>query len=103
MKFLAALLSVLILFLSLSAGVSDSCLPDDECETEQSETENHSSDCPDCCSPFSLCNTCAGFTFAPAIHSQTKQLEFNTKELILYVLQLYTSPLVDSVWQPPQA
>ena len=101
MKFLAALLSVLILFLSLSAGANDFCLPDDECETEQSE--NHSSDCPDCCSPFSLCNTCAGFTFAPAIHSQTKQLEFNTKELILYVLQLYTSPLVDSVWQPPQA
>ena len=93
MKFLAALLSVLILFLSLSAGANDFCLPDDECETEQS----------DCCSPFSLCNTCAGFTFAPAIHSQTKQLEFNTKELILYVLQLYTSPFVDSVWQPPQA
>ena len=103
MKFLAALLSVLILFLSLSAGANDFCLPDDACETEHSGAENHSFDCPDCCSPFSLCNTCAGFTFAPAIHSQTKQLEFNTKELILYVLQLYTSPLVDSVWQPPQA
>ena len=39
MKFLAALLSVLILFLSLSAGANDFCLPDDECETEQSETK----------------------------------------------------------------
>jgi hypothetical protein len=102
MKFLATILSVLVIFLSTTANVDDSCLFHNECRTEQHATENHPYNCSDCCSPFCLCQTCVGFTIHSGKHYQIKQPELNTKEINLYILPIYSSPVITGIWQPPK-
>jgi hypothetical protein len=100
MKFLATILSVLVLFLLMTVNCAD-CCADDLCQTEQQEAGTAPHDCPSPCSPFTLCNTCAGFvveTFDyPQIKPQEMSGDFNT-----YLRIIYLSPLPEDIWQPPK-
>jgi hypothetical protein len=91
MKVLAVILSIYILALSVSI-CPDACSAEtSECQTEQR----------DCCSPFSLCNTCAGFVIADITDTEIRLQELSA-EMNLSEQHIYTDIFLDSIWQPPK-
>jgi hypothetical protein len=94
MKVFAVILSLYVLALSVSVS-SDTCsVGNNECQAEQH-------DCADCCSPFSLCNTCAGFVIADIADTDIRPQELSA-EINLYELHTYTDICLDGIWQPPK-
>jgi hypothetical protein len=94
MKIFAVILSLYVLALSVSF-CSDTCsVGDNECQTEQH-------DCADCCSPFSLCNTCVGFVTTDIVYTETHPQELSA-EINMYELHIYTDIFLDGIWQPPK-
>jgi hypothetical protein len=94
-KYLASILSIYILILSVSF-CPDACnVESDECQTEQH-------DCTDCCSPFSICNTCVGFVVKDIVSIATHSQEIST-EINIYQLQIHTNASLDGIWQPPKS
>jgi hypothetical protein len=102
MKFLAAILSVYILFLSMTANCADCCPEGDTCKTEQHEADNTSHDCQNPCSPFCICNICVGFIVDFFDYYQLKQQEISPA-VNLYSFNIYASPFIKGIWQPPQS
>jgi hypothetical protein len=92
--YLASILSVYILVLSVSFCPDACSVENDECQTEQH-------DCRDCCSPFSTCNTCVGFVVKDIVYIVTHLQEIST-EINIYRLQIYTNAYLDRIWQPPK-
>jgi hypothetical protein len=69
-------------------------------QTGQSD-ETPSHDCSDCCSPFMPCSACPGFTVETFTWPQSiPQRKF--AEINCYRTQIYTSPLLCGIWQPPE-
>jgi hypothetical protein len=101
MKFVATLLSALVLFLSMTVNCADCCPEGDICTTEQHEADNTSHDCQNPCSPFSICNTCVGFIVESFNYYQIKPQEIH-QEVNLYPLNIYISPFINGIWQPPK-
>ncbi|MDR2764329.1 MAG: hypothetical protein LBB90_04795 [Tannerella sp.] len=74
----------------------------DEHETLTQQTDDHAShDCSGCCSPFAPCNTAPGFTVENAACTQMIPQNLSA-EINTYRIQLYTSPFLGSIWQPPK-
>jgi hypothetical protein len=75
-------------------------MADTGCQTEQ--TDEHSShDCGDCCSPFMLCSSCAGFIIENFVCTFTKPQEIPA-EINARLPFIYTSPFIGGIWQPPE-
>jgi hypothetical protein len=72
-----------------------------EIQTEQTD-ENSSHDCSDCCSPFMVCNTSAGFTIETFVYAIVKLQEISTENDV-YPSLIYTSPFLNGIWQPPES
>jgi hypothetical protein len=101
MRFVAVILSVYILLLSVFVNCTDCCVDDELCAAEQQQTEDVPLDCTDTCSPFSICNTCMGFILY--VYDYTPMSPAGIFCLIAFYPQnAYSSPLIHAVWQPPQ-
>ncbi|MDR1557407.1 MAG: hypothetical protein LBS88_10325 [Tannerellaceae bacterium] len=100
MKVLSVILSIYITILSTIAYCPDTCMAGSEIHTGHT-TENSPYSCADCCSPFTRCNTCAGFTPGDSI-SLSSQLQEIPAEANTYLSLIYTPPFLRSVWQPPK-
>jgi hypothetical protein len=104
MKFLVSILSVYIVLLSTTICCQESyAMADFGNHTEQHEAGAlPHDDCAGVCSPFCLCATCTGFTVEPVFpYYQTKPQELSS-EIRIYTQQIYTSSLVEGIWQPPK-
>jgi hypothetical protein len=85
----------------MTVNCADCCPDGDTCTTEQHEAENTSHDCQNSCSPFSICNTCVGFIVEFFDNYQIKLPEIY-KEVNLLPLNIYLSPFIKGIWQPPK-
>ena len=94
MKFFALLLSLYVLFLTVTP-----CCAGDAC-SETSATEQTTDGC-DCCSPFFACGTCSGFTFAAVIVS-LKIPEHPVRAAFGEKAQFLDDGIATSFWQPPK-
>jgi hypothetical protein len=94
-KYLASILSVYILALSVS-------FCPDACGVESSECQTEQHDCTDCCSPFSICNTCVGFVVEDIVCAVTILQEISI-EINIYRPQVYTSAYLNSIRKPPKS
>jgi hypothetical protein len=103
MRILAILLSVYIVMLSASTCRCDYAGTGQDYRTEQHDAGAASHDCSGDCSPFCLCNACPGFTDKTfSGYFQLKIQEYVPRENTLYLAQLYLSPLLQGIWQPPR-
>jgi hypothetical protein len=94
MKVLAFILSLYVLTLSVP-------LCYDVCNVENNESQTGQHDCADCCSPFSLCNTCVGFVVADITCADAHPQKLFAK-IHIYELRIYTDISLDGIWQPPK-
>jgi hypothetical protein len=101
MKFLAIILSVYTLLLSASVNCADCCASDDWCADERQTTEGVPHDCGGACSPFSACSSCVGFTLCCCDYSPVNLPAFVCL-IAPYPQNIYSSPLINSIWQPPR-
>jgi hypothetical protein len=104
MKILAILLSVYIVMLSATTCRCEYAMTGPDYLMEQQDTGAASHDCAGDCSPFCLCNACTGFTSKTFFsYFQLKIQEYVPLENNLYLSQIYSSPLLEGIWQPPQS
>lgn len=120
MKFLAVIVSCLIL--TLSAGVNGTALLSLE---RSGKAETVQSECCGCCCecdqaengdaaddggegsaqhkgcPFCICHTCPGFVAVLAASTSAMPVGFHTEECI-FIQHKYISPSDDGIWQPPR-
>ncbi|MDR1667320.1 MAG: hypothetical protein LBS03_06480 [Bacteroidales bacterium] len=94
MKIWAVILSLYVMMLSTVVYCPDYCTDGDETHTEQS-------DCSDCCLPFMLCNTCAGFVVEDNEYVLLPEQKI-IAETNAYISDTYISPFLAKIWQPPK-
>ncbi|MDR2804689.1 MAG: hypothetical protein LBB85_03470 [Dysgonamonadaceae bacterium] len=74
----------------------------DNTEFQNGQTdENSSHDCGDCCSPFMLCSSCAGFTIENLVSTFIKPQKISA-EINVRQPFIYTFPFLGGIWQPPE-
>jgi hypothetical protein len=99
MKFLATVLVVYILFLSMSTNCIDCCADE---RTAQQEHGSVPYECPSPCSPFTFCHTCAGFVVAEFLDCLQVEPQEMADKFHVYPQTIYLSPLTGDIWQPPE-
>ena len=99
MKFLAIILSVIVLALAVMPCCTfDNC--GDNAQTEQANNKN-SNDCETPCSPFVSCTCCPGVCIAPSIELVVAPVIELVKSFALYN-QSFVSFYCANIWQPPK-
>jgi hypothetical protein len=99
MKFLAILLSMIVITLAIVP-----CCNEDNCEDGllSEQTDKKSSEEPECpCSPFVSCTSCTGVYVTPSIESVVAPVINVEKTLTLYK-QSFVSFYSATIWQPPK-
>lgn len=99
MKFLSFILAFLVLILSTMPSFME-----DKCLDSALESGNfHDQDVDDCkcCSPFSICKTCAGFIVKSSYSIIEKKISLPSKKRnIISIPPVSDFPY--SIWHPPQ-
>lgn len=99
MKFLAVILSVIVLALAVMPCCTfDNC--DDDSQTEHANTKK-TNDCETPCSPFVSCTCCPGICVTPTIEFVTASSIVVEKSYTIYN-QSFVSLYCPNIWQPPK-
>jgi hypothetical protein len=100
MKFLAIILSIIVVTLAVAPCCTDDNCEDEYCQTEQAH--NKGSDKPESpCSPFVSCTCCPGVCIAPSIGCVVAPITVVEKTITLYK-QSIVSFYCANIWQPPK-
>ncbi|UJH92475.1 hypothetical protein LZ575_08275 [Antarcticibacterium sp. 1MA-6-2] len=98
MKFLALIMSFLVLFLnSVTCCILDECAEETAVENQDHEEKEACENC----SPFINCGTCTGFLLVFE-SSQFSSEVIETNEEFYKLQDLSNSRYVPAIWQPPQ-
>lgn len=102
MKFITIILSLLILFLSMTP-CSDGNNTEDKHQDEISANHNHQNDSDDSCPITCVCNCCGmTITYQPL---QTFNLSLNNRiptKIVSVYQSIYRFNFHSNIWQPPQ-
>ncbi|MDR2836031.1 MAG: hypothetical protein LBV69_07565 [Bacteroidales bacterium] len=103
MKFLAILLSVYILVVTVFQCCCDCNEKDFINQKRHHETSSlPHDDCNGVCSPFCLCNNCAGFTIELIFNNYQKKIQKTSENIIVFTQQIYSTPSLKDIWRPPK-
>ena len=104
MKFIAIILALYVMVLSIRPYFADSdCTDSDHC-TQTAQTSNshqHDNDCKGDCSPFFTCAACSGFNI-PTVSFSLIPLAFILTEKVSIYNPSFISEFLQSIWQPPK-
>ena len=67
----------------------------DDCDTDTGDSSSHKG------CPFCICHTCPGFVAVLAASASAMPVEFRSTECI-FIQHKYISPSTDGIWQPPR-
>ena len=102
MRFIAAILSFLILSLSVMP-CSDAETCDEQDKTEQSTHHDHSEDEDDDCSPFCVCGCCGSTYVAHDVTHEFSHILTHFHTNAFSYSFLYSFDYLDTIWQPPKS
>lgn len=99
MKYLSFILAIYVFVLTVAPNVvTDECSREQAMDDEQSSKDQH---CSDCCSPFTSCNTCTGFTSPAEIIPLGSLITYSDHKLTAFKESSF-SEFFPSIWQPPK-
>lgn len=110
MKFVALILTMIVIFLSFKPGIDlvlmqnwakQTCCAEVCASTNQSSQEEENKECEgNSCNPFQVCGSCSLFCQSVAFE-KSPTIQISTKRQFLYSFT-FSSLFIADFWQPPR-